>query len=177
MSRVGNLPIQVPSDATVAIEADRIRVKGPKGELTSPLPAGIEAKLDGAELSFKRRADEYAANHGLARAAAQNAVTGVTSGFTKNLEIVGIGYRAAVAGRVVVFSLGYSHPIEFFMPEGVEIKVEGQNKIEVSGANKQEVGQVAAMIRSLRPPDPYKQKGVRYAGEMLRKKEGKTGST
>ena len=176
MSRVGNLPITVPSAAKVEIAGDLIKVKGPKGELEAPIPAGIEAKLEDGSLTFARQSDEHAAVHGLARALAANAVTGVTEGFKKNLEIVGVGYRASTAGQVAVFNLGYSHPIEILMPEGVEIKIDNNTKIEVSGADKQKVGQVAAWIRSLRPPDPYKQKGVRYEGEELRKKEGKTGA-
>lgn len=176
MSRVGNLPITVPSAATVQIDGDLITVKGPKGELTSPIPEGIEATLEDGSLSFKRRSDQHVAIHGLARALAANAVAGVTEGFKKNLEIVGVGYRASVAGDVATFNLGYSHPIEVLAPEGVEIKIDNNTKIEVSGADKQKVGQVAAWIRSLRPPDPYKQKGVRYEGEELLKKEGKTGA-
>ncbi len=176
MSRVGNLPIPVPAGAEVKIEDGLLKAKGPKGELFAPIPAGIEVKLDDGQVSFARKSVEYAANHGLARALANNAITGVTAGFTKNLEIHGIGYRASVAGRVAVFNLGYSHSIEVLMPEGIEIKIDNQTKIEVSGADKQQVGHVASIIRKLRPPDPYKQKGVRYAGEVLRKKEGKTGA-
>lgn len=176
MSRIGNNPIPVPAAAKVEITEDLIRVKGPKGELTAPIPPGIEVKLDGATLTLKRSSNNDAAFHGLARSLAANAITGVTEGFKKNLEIVGVGYRASVAGRVAVFNLGYSHAIEVLMPEGVDIAIDAQTKIEVSGADKQAVGQLAAMIRQLRPPDPYKQKGVRYAGEELRKKEGKTGS-
>lgn len=176
MSRVGNLPITVPSAAKVQVDAERITVKGPKGELSAPIPQGVEAKLEDGSLSFSRQSEEYAANHGLARALASNAVVGVTEGFKKNLEIVGIGYRASVQGRVAVFNLGYSHPIEVLMPEGVDITIEQNTKIEVSGADRQKVGQVAAVIRKLRSPDPYKQKGVRYVGEQLRKKEGKSGA-
>ncbi len=176
MSRIGNLPLTAPDGAQIEVEPGLIRAKGPKGELTAPLPEGIEAKLEDGSLVFTRKGDQYAANHGLARALAANAVQGVTTGFTKNLEIVGVGFRAAVTGNVAVFNLGYSHPIEVVMPEGVEIKVDQQTKIEVTGIDKQRVGQVAAMIRGLRKPDPYKQKGVRYAGEILRKKEGKTGA-
>ena len=176
MSRIGNAPISVPSAAKVELGAGVIKVKGPKGELSAPIPQGITVKLEDGQLVFERQDVLYAANHGLARALAQNAVTGATTGFTKQLEIVGVGYRAAVAGKVAIFSLGYSHPIEVLMPEGVDIKIEQNTKIEISGADRQVVGQIAAMIRSLRPPDPYKQKGVRYAGEVLRKKEGKTGS-
>jgi len=176
MSRIGNMPISVPSGATVEVADGLIKAKGPKGELTAPLPRGIEAKLDDGTLSFSRQGDEYTANHGLARALAANAVTGVTTGFKKELEIVGVGYRAAVQGRTAVFNLGYSHPIEVLMPEGVDVAIDQNTKITVSGADKQKVGQVAAWIRGLRPPDPYKQKGVRYVGEVLQKKEGKTGA-
>ncbi len=176
MSRIGNAPITIPSAAKVELADDVIKVKGPKGELSAPVPEGVTAKLEEGQLVFERQSDQHAAKHGLARALVQNAVTGATTGFTKQLEIVGVGYRASVAGKVAIFNLGYSHPIEVLMPEGVEIKIEQNTKIEVSGADKQAVGQVAAMIRSLRPPDPYKQKGVRYAGEQLRKKEGKTGA-
>ena len=151
-------------------------VKGPKGELTAPIPEGVSLELEGGTLTLKRDGEEHAAFHGMARALAQNAITGAMTGFTKNLEIVGVGYRANVQGRVAVFSLGYSHTIEVVMPEGVDIKIDNNTKIEVSGADKQKVGQIAAVIRSLRPPDPYKQKGVRYVGEVLRKKEGKTGA-
>ena len=165
-----------PNGATIQIEPGLVRAKGPKGELTSPIPEGIEAKLEDGSLTFTRAGDQYAANHGLARALAANAVKGVTTGFTKNLEIVGVGFRASVSGNVAVFNLGYSHQIEVVMPAGVEIKIEQNTKIEISGSDKQQVGQVAALIRGLRKPDPYKQKGVRYAGEILRKKEGKTGS-
>jgi len=175
MSRIGNLPITVPAGATVQIDGDVLTAKGPKGELTAPVPKGIEAKLDDGSLTFSRSSDEYTANHGLARALAANAVAGVTTGFKKELEIVGVGYRASVQGRAAVFNLGYSHPIEVLMPEGVDIAIDNA-RVTVTGADKQKVGQVAAWIRGLRPPDPYKQKGVRYLGEVLQKKEGKTGS-
>ncbi len=154
----------------------QLKVKGPKGELSCPIPKGIEFQLENGSLAVKRDSDEHAAEHGLARALAQNAITGVTKGFSKDLEIVGVGYRAQVAGRVVVLSLGYSHPIEVLMPAGIDIKVDGQTKLQVSGIDRQLVGQTAANIRALRPPEPYKNKGVRYAGEQLRKKEGKTGA-
>jgi large subunit ribosomal protein L6 len=176
MSRIGNLPVTTPDGVQVEIEPGLLRAKGPKGELTCPIPEGIEAKLEGGSIVFTRQADEYSAKHGLARALAANVVQGVTAGFKKNLEIVGIGYRASVSGNVATFNLGYSHSIEVVMPEGIEIKIEQNTKIEVSGSDKQKVGQVAAVIRGLRKPDPYKQKGVRYAGEILRKKEGKTGA-
>jgi large subunit ribosomal protein L6 len=176
MSRVGIKSIRIPPEAKVDVASGELKVKGPKGELTCPIPRGIEFKLEDGTLAVRRQSDEQAALHGLARALAQNAVTGVTKGFSKELEIVGVGYRAQVAGRVVIFSLGYSHPIELLMPAGIEIKVDGQTKVKVSGIDRQLVGQTAANIRALRPPEPYKNKGVRYAGELLRKKEGKTGA-
>lgn len=176
MSRVGIQLIRLPSEAKVDIASGKLNVKGPKGELVCPIPRGIEFKLADGVLEVKRESDEHAASHGLARALAHNAVTGVTKGFSRELEIVGVGYRASVAGRVAVFNLGYSHPVEVLMPKGVEIQVEGQTKIKVSGIDRQLVGQTAANIRALRPPEPYKNKGVRYVGEVLRKKEGKTGA-
>ena len=180
MSRVGSKPIPLPAGAKVTIKDRELEVQGPKGVLTCPIPPGIEFKLEDATLTASRDRDQHAAVHGLARSLASNAVAGVTGGFTKKLEIVGIGYRAQVAGRVVVFLLGYSHPIELLMPEGIEIEVgkavSNTTAITVSGIDKQVVGQTAAKIRALRPPDPYKNKGIRYAGEILRKKEGKTGA-
>jgi large subunit ribosomal protein L6 len=176
MSRVGIKSIRIPPEAKVDLAPGTFKVKGPKGELSCPIPNGIEFQLDNGTLAVRRQGVEQAALHGLARALAQNAVTGVTKGFTKELEIVGVGYRAAVAGRVVVFNLGYSHSIELLMPAGIDIKVEAQTKVQVSGIDRQLVGQTAANIRALRPPEPYKNKGVRYAGEVLRKKEGKTGA-
>ena len=173
MSRVGNQPITVPAEAKVTIGDVRLQVEGPKGTLECMVPSGIKFHLEEGVLTALRSSDEAAAAHGLARSLAANAVMGVTQGFTRHLEIVGVGYRAQVAGRVVVFSLGFSHAIELLMPEGIEIKVEKQTAITVSGIDKQLVGQTAAKIRALRPPDPYKNKGVRYAGERLRKKEGK----
>jgi large subunit ribosomal protein L6 len=176
MSRVGTKPIPIPKDAKLDLAADKLTVKGPKGELSCPIPSGVEFKVADGELEITRRGDEHAAVHGLARALAQNAVTGVTKGFTRDLEIVGVGYRALAAGRVIVFSLGYSHPIEFLLPKGIDIKLDGQTKLQVSGIDRQLVGQTAANIRALRPPEPYKNKGVRYTDEVLRKKEGKTGA-
>lgn len=176
MSRIGLNPISVPAEAKVEVHPGRLDVKGPKGELSCPIPEGIEFEFSDGVLTAKRGGDEHAALHGLARSLAQNAVTGVTTGYTKNLEIVGIGYRAQVSGRVVVFSLGYSHTIELLMPDGVDIAIEGQTKVSVTGRDKQLVGQTAANIRALRPPEPYKNKGIRYEGEILRKKEGKAGA-
>jgi large subunit ribosomal protein L6 len=168
--------IRVPAEAKVDLAPGQLKVKGPKGELSCPIPNGIELRFENGSLAVRRNSDEQAALHGLVRALAHNAVTGVTKGFVKELEIVGVGYRAQVAGRVVILSLGYSHPIEVLMPKGIDVKVDGQTKIQVSGIDRQLVGQTAANIRALRPPEPYKNKGVRYAGELLRKKEGKTGA-
>jgi large subunit ribosomal protein L6 len=176
MSRVGRKPIPLPKGVKVAI-GDELKVEGPKGKLTVHIPAGLHVRQTDARLEIERDGDEYAALHGLTRALAANAVQGVSTGFTKELDIVGIGYRADVKGRVAVFTLGYSHPIEFLLPEGIDCKIEKQTHISVSGYDRQVVGQVAANMRSLRPPDPYKNKGVRYTGEALRKKVGKTGAS
>lgn len=176
MSRVGTKPIPIPKEAKLDLASGELKVKGPKGELSCPIPKGVEFKVADGELEITRQGDEHAAVHGLARALAQNAVTGVTKGFTRDLEIVGVGYRANAAGRVIVFSLGYSHPIEFLLPKGIDVKLDGQTKLQVSGIDRQLVGQTAANMRALRPPEPYKNKGVRYSDEVLRKKEGKTGA-
>ena len=173
MSRIGKKPISLPSGVKIQI-GEQLQVTGPKGSLTVPIPNGISLEQKGNVLNVKRASDEHAALHGLTRALAANAVQGVSSGFTRELDIVGIGYRAEVKGKIATFTLGYSHPIELLLPEGVELKVEKQTHLVLSGYDKQMVGQVAANIRALRPPDPYKNKGVRYTGEVLRKKAGKT---
>jgi large subunit ribosomal protein L6 len=175
MSRIGNKPIELPKGVKVKI-GDQLQVEGPKGSLTVPIPDGVHVKDSGGKLELVRDAERYSALHGLTRALAANAVHGVASGFTRDLDIVGIGFRAEVKGKVVTFSLGYSHPIEFLMPEGVDVKIEKQTHLVLSGADRQLLGQVAAKMRALRPPDPYKNKGVRYTGEPLRKKVGKTGA-
>ncbi|MGQ9915984.1 MAG: 50S ribosomal protein L6 [Bryobacteraceae bacterium] len=175
MSRVGKKPIPLPSAVKVQI-GEQLVVEGPKGKLTVPVPKGIRIEKNDGMLEVKRDGDEYAALHGLTRALAANAVTGVSQGFTRELDIVGVGYRAELKGRVIVFSLGYSHPIEFLLPPGVNCKIDKNTHIVLSGIDKQLLGQVAANIRSLRPPEPYKQKGIRYTGEVLRKKVGKTGA-
>ena len=179
MSRVGRKVIVVPAGVKVSVSESQLEVQGPKGKLTTPVPPGISFSLAGTELTCLRSNDErqQRAFHGLARALAQNAVKGVTEGFTKDLDIVGVGYRAAVEGSKVVFALGYSHPVEYPIPEGIKIAVEKQTHIQVSGIDRQKVGQVAAEIRKLRKPDPYKQKGIRYVGEVLKKKAGKAGAT
>jgi large subunit ribosomal protein L6 len=179
MSRVGLKVIAVPKDVKVQVAEKALTVQGPKGKLTTPVPPGIQFVLNGTELSCKRANDErqLRAFHGLARALAQNAIKGVTDGFTKELDIVGVGYKAAVEGNKVVFSLGFSHPVVYQVPEGIKVAVDKQTRIVVSGIDRQRVGQVAAEIRGLRKPDPYKQKGVRYVGEVLKKKAGKAGAT
>ncbi len=176
MSRIGKLPIAVPDGVSVAIQPGTVSVSGPKGRLSVPVPDGIAARLDGGSLRISCEDPARTAMQGLTRSLANNCVTGVTKGFSKRLEIVGVGYRVNQSGRVLTFQLGYSHPIEVLLPDGIDAKVQGNNKIEISGIDKQAVGQVAANIRGLRKPDPYKQKGVRYEGEKLRSKEGKSGS-
>jgi large subunit ribosomal protein L6 len=175
MSRVGRKPIPLPQGVKVTL-GEQLLVEGPRGKLKVPLPAGIEARQTDGSLLISRHDDEHAALHGLTRALAANAVRGVSAGFTKELDIVGIGFRADVKGRVATFTLGYSHPIELLLPEGVDLKIEKQTHLVLSAADRQLVGQVAANIRALRPPDPYKNKGIRYTGEVLRKKVGKTGA-
>ncbi|OFV95902.1 MAG: 50S ribosomal protein L6 [Acidobacteria bacterium RIFCSPLOWO2_02_FULL_61_28] len=178
MSRIGKKPIAVPPQVEVNIEDNTVQVKGPKGELQLAIPAGIRVERQDVQLLVLRQDDSLAARHGLVRSLLANNVHGVTQGFLRELEIVGIGYRAEVKGKsAVLFSLGYSHPIEFPIPEGIQISVDRQTRIAVSGIDKQKVGQVAANIRALRPPDPYKNKGIRYAGEVLVKKVGKAGAT
>jgi large subunit ribosomal protein L6 len=177
MSRTGKLPIELGSDIKVSVEGATVSVKGPKGALTQDLPAGITASVDGQQLTVRRKDDskDQKSLHGLARALLANAVHGVNQGFSKNLEIHGVGYRVEKAGDKLKFSLGFSHPIEFAVPKDVEVAIERNTRMTVSGCDRQKVGQVAANIRALRPPDVYKQKGIRYADEALRKKAGKTG--
>jgi large subunit ribosomal protein L6 len=175
MSRVGKKPIPIPKGVKFTI-GDQLQVEGPKGKLTVPIPNGVEVRQNDGHLEVVRDNDSYAALHGLTRALAANAIQGVSSGFTIELDIVGIGYRADVKGKIATFTLGYSHPIEVFLPEGVEMKIDKQTHLVLSGYDRQMLGQVAANIRALRPPDPYKNKGIRYTGEALRKKVGKTGA-
>lgn len=178
MSRIGKKPIAVPKGVQVSIAGDRVGVQGPKGKLETRLPQGVKLEQQNGNLVAVRQDDSYAAVHGLVRALVNNAVQGVTTGWTRELEIVGIGYRAELKGKnTVVFSLGYSHPIEFPIPSEIQVAIDPkQTKLTITGIDRQKVGQVAADMRSLRPPDPYKNKGVRYAGERLRKKVGKTGA-
>ena len=176
MSRIGRKPIPVPSGVKIQISPAAVEVQGPKGKLTVRVPAGIHFEQKDGTLLALRESDERRALHGLARALVANAVRGVTEGFKKDLEIVGVGYRAEVKGKSVVFALGYSHPVDFPIPEGIQITVEKQTRLTVSGADRGRVGQAAADIRALRPPDPDKQKGIRLSGERLKKKAGKAGA-
>src|SRR5438552_9378538 len=175
MSRIGKKPIPLPSGVKIAI-GEQLEVTGPKGKLMVPIPDGITIEQSNGKLEIKRASDEHAALHGLTRALAANAVQGVSTGFVRELDIVGIGYRADVKGKVATFTLGYSHPIEVLLPEGVDLRIDKQTHLVLSGHDRQLLGQIAANIRALRKPDPYKNKGVRYTGEVLRKKVGKTGA-
>src|ERR1700722_15451212 len=175
MSRIGKKPIPLPKGVKVQI-GDQLEVTGPKGTLTVPLPPGVHVKQTDGRLDIVRDNDKLGALHGLTRALAANAVQGVSTGFTRELDIVGIGYRADVKGRVATFTLGYSHPIELLLPPGVDLKIDKQTHLVLSGHDKQLDGEWVQIMRGLRKPDPYKNKGVRYTGEPLRKKEGKTGA-
>jgi large subunit ribosomal protein L6 len=176
MSRIGRKPIPVPAGVKVNTGGDNVEVQGPKGKLQVLVPRQIRLEQKDGVLTAIRDDEEHRALHGLARALLANAVYGVTQGFKKELDIVGVGYRAEVKGKAVAFALGKSHPIEFPIPEGIQIAVDKQTHIVVTGADKAQVGQVAADLRALRPPDPYKQKGVRITGERLKKKAGKAGA-
>lgn len=178
MSRIGKKPIPLPKGVKVNVGDTSVEVQGPKGTLSQPLPPGVRFELADGELRAALVDDNPGRVKfwGLARSLVANAVAGVTDGFKKELDIVGVGYRAELKGRQVVFALGYSHPIVFEIPAGIEVAVEKQTHVTVTGIDRQLVGQVAANIRQMRKPDPYKQKGVRYTGEVLKKKAGKTGA-
>ena len=178
MSRIGKKPILIPKGVTIKADASGVDVKGPKGQMKQALPPGITAAIEDGNVVTKKSSEdaELSKFHGLARSLVANAVTGVTEGFKKELDIVGIGYRAELKGKQVHFALGYSHPIVFDIPNGIDIAIDKQTHITVTGVDRQLVGQVAANIRRMRKPDPYKQKGVRYTGEVLKKKVGKTGA-
>lgn len=179
MSRVGKKLIPLPKGVKITA-GDQVLVEGPKGKQTVPIPAGITFSQKDGVLEVHRDGDDKAALHGLTRALTANAVQGVSKGFTRELAIFGIGYRCDVKGRIATFTLGYSHPIEFYLPDGVDLRVDkpanNLTPLVLTGSDKQVVGQVAAKMRALRPPDPYKNKGIRYANEALRKKVGKTGA-
>jgi len=177
LSRIGKLPVQVPTNVTVTLGPGHVKVEGPKGQLERTLPAEITVKQHDGELVFERPSEDFRhrALHGLVRSLVANMVEGVDKGFTKHLELVGVGYRVAKQGEELVLSLGYSHPIRFKPPQGVTIDVQDPTKFSVSGVSIEDVGQVAANIRGLRPPEPYKGKGVMYRGERVRRKPGKAG--
>ncbi|MEM8961102.1 MAG: 50S ribosomal protein L6 [Acidobacteriota bacterium] len=178
MSRVGKKVIPVPKGAKIELKDDHCVVEGPKGKVTTSLFAECPVTIEDGEIKVARtsEAGPVRAKHGLVRALLANAVHGVTSGWTKNLEIVGVGYRGEVKGKEVVLSLGYSHPIHYAIPEGISVEIDKNNKITINGADRQQVGQVAAEIRGFRPPDPYKAKGIRYSDEQIRRKVGKAGA-
>ena len=177
MSRIGKKPIPVPEKVKVEIKPDQVVVSGPKGSVTNPIPPGIRFEQKDKQVVAVRKDDSGAqrAFHGLARALVANAVRGVTEGFSKELEIVGVGYRAEQKKNSVLFTLGFSHPIEYPIPPGINITVDKQTRLVITGVDRQQLGQIAANIRSLKKPDPYKNKGIRYAGEQLKKKAGKAG--
>ena len=179
MSRVGRKPIPVPAGVAVKVQGSAVLVEKGKVTLTQTLPSGITCSVDKGTVTFARRDDsrQQRALHGLTRALVANAVRGVSEGFTRDLDIVGIGYKAQVTGRTLQMALGYSHPVDFQIPDGIEIKVDKLTHLSVSGADRQMVGQVAAEIRSLRAPEPYKGKGIKYSDEVIKKKAGKAGKT
>ncbi len=177
MSRIGNKPVAFPPKVKVSVSSDRsVQVEGPKGKLSWRLPEGIEGKVEGESLKLERMSEtrQVRALHGLARALVNNMVTGVSTGFTRNLEIQGVGFKAAVQGQKLNLSLGYSHPVVFDIPKDIKITVNENTKLLIEGIDRQLVGQVAANIRAYYPPEPYKGKGVRYSDEQVRRKEGKT---
>src|SRR6202521_6061647 len=176
MSRIGRKPIPLPTGVKVAMQGGKIDVQGHKGKLSLSIPRGISFEQKDGVLTALRETEDHRALHGLARALVANAVHGVTLGFKKDMDIVGVGYRAELKGKMVSFALGYSHAVEFHIPEGMQVTVEKQTRLTVSGADRGQVGQVCANIRALRPPDPYKQKGIRITGERLKKKAGKAGA-
>ena len=179
MSRIGRKVIAIPSGVSVEQAQGEIRVRGPKGALARQLPPSVEMAVEGSELRFGRTDERKAARayHGLARAMVANMVVGVTQGFTRELQIEGVGYRAEASGRKLTLALGFSHPIVLEVPEGLSVSVEGVNKIKIEGIDRDRVGQFAAELRGLRPPEPYKGKGVRYSDERIRRKVGKAGAS
>jgi large subunit ribosomal protein L6 len=178
MSRIGKKPIAIPKGVTIKSDASGVDVKGPKGQMKQALPPGITAVIEDGTLVTKKSSEDQELNkfHGLARSLVNNAVLGVTEGWKKELDIVGVGYRAEMKGQQIHLALGYSHPILFDVPKGIDVAIDKQTHITVTGVDRQLVGQVAADLRRLRKPDPYQQKGVRYTGEVLKKKAGKTGA-
>ena len=178
MSRVGKRPVEILSGVSVERRGAELQVKGPKGSLVEQLPAAIDVRVEGGEVVLARQDDRQPtrAAHGLARALVANMVRGVTEGFTRELEIQGVGYRAEASGKKLTLSLGFSHSVVIDVPAGLSVSVEGTNKIKIEGTDREQVGQFAAELRGIRPPEPYKGKGVRYADERIRRKEGKAGA-
>ena len=178
MSRIGKKPIVIPKGVTIKADASGVDVKGPKGQMTQALPPGVTAAVEDGHIITKKISDDAQLDkfHGLARSLVNNAVLGVTDGWKKELDIVGVGYRAELKGQQIHLALGYSHPVIYDVPKGIEVAIEKQTHITVTGVDRQLVGQVAANLRRMRKPDPYQQKGVRYTGEVLKKKAGKTGA-
>jgi large subunit ribosomal protein L6 len=176
MSRIGKQPVAIPKGVDVTVDGSTIRVKGPKGDLSMDAPGGISLEVDDGEVTVGRPSDlaRDKALHGLTRSLVSNMVQGVTEGFSRTLEIVGVGYRADKKGRGITMNLGFSHPVEYEPPQGIDLEVPNQTTVKVSGPDKQQVGQTAAEIRAFRPPEPYKGKGIRYQGEQIRRKAGKT---
>ncbi|WP_394552963.1 50S ribosomal protein L6 [Agromyces sp. MMS24-JH15] len=177
MSRIGRLPIDIPAGVEVKIDGSAVSVKGPKGELALTVASPIEVKVEENQVIVTRPDDERASRslHGLTRTLIANDILGVTQGYSKGLEIVGTGYRVAQKGTSIEFALGFSHPVTVEAPEGITLTVEGNNKLTVAGISKQAVGETAANIRKIKKPEPYKGKGIRYAGEVVRRKAGKSG--
>ncbi|HEV8116884.1 MAG TPA: 50S ribosomal protein L6 [Thermoanaerobaculia bacterium] len=178
MSRIGKMPVAIPKGVEIKRDGNVLKVKGPKGELSNRIPPGLTVAVEDNEIRIARSSDEpkERAFHGLLRSLVANSVTGVTKGFSRDLEIVGVGYKAEVKGKTIVFSIGYSHPVNFPIPEGIAVALDAKaGKLSVSGADRQQVGQTAAEIRKLRVPDPYKAKGIKYANEVIRRKVGKAG--
>lgn len=177
MSRIGKRPISIPQKVEVAVDGQQVTVKGPKGELSRSLPAEVEITQEDGTILVTRRNESRAARqrHGLSRTLVANMVEGVSQGFQRRLEIQGVGYRAQVQGRNLILNVGYSHPVQIEPPDGIQLAVENNTNVIVTGINKEDVGNVAAKIRSVRPPEPYKGKGIRYAGEFVRRKAGKAG--
>ncbi len=179
MSRIGKQPVAIPSAVQVQVEGQHVSVKGPKGQLEREVHPDIRVQIDDGKVAVSRSSDlpYHRALHGLTRALINNMVIGVSTGYSKTLELLGVGYRAQQMGKNIQIAVGYSHPVDFKAPEGIELQVEGTNRIHIRGVDKELVGETAAEIRSIRPPEPYKGKGIRYEGEHVRRKAGKAGKT
>lgn len=177
MSRIGKKPVPIPAGVEVKVGADAVQIKGPKGALSTPVHPAVTYVVEGSEITVNRVDDSRVAcsQHGLRRTLLANCVEGVTKGFQKTLEVIGVGYKVAVQGKKVVLTVGFSHPVEYPLPQGIDAAVEG-NKLNLTGIDKQLLGEVAAQIRRVRPPEPYKGKGIKYAEEHIRRKAGKSGS-